>query len=96
MVGALTPLVFRRSAAVIGSAVAAPEPGVAARPTRARRAATAVVPFCYLLAAVLLTWRLWADPAARLVAGNSHDADLFAWFMRDAAAAVRHGRLLAW
>ena len=44
---------------------------------------------------MLLTWRLWADPAARLVAGNSHDADLFAWFMRYAATAVRHGQLPA-
>ena len=54
-----------------------------------------MVPCCYLLAAVVVTWRLWADPASRVVAGNPHDADLFAWFMRYAAMAVRHGRLPA-
>jgi hypothetical protein len=54
-----------------------------------------LVPLCYLLAAVLLTWRLWENPARRIVFGNPHDADLFAWFMRYAATAVRHGRLPA-
>jgi hypothetical protein len=58
------------------------------------RAATAVL-LCYLLAAFVLTWRLWADPASRVVAGNPHDADMFGWFMRYAATAVRHGRLPA-
>lgn len=59
----------------------------------ARRYSAAVVSLIYVLAALALTWRLWADPASRVVAGNPHDADLFAWFMRYAAAAVRHGRL---
>ena len=54
-----------------------------------------VVLACYLLAAVAVTWRLWADPASRTVAGNPNDADLFAWFLRYAAAAVAHGRLPA-
>jgi hypothetical protein len=49
----------------------------------------------YLLAAAAITWRLWADPAARTVAGNPGDADLFAWFMRYSAIAVSHGRLPA-
>ncbi|MGO9078685.1 MAG: hypothetical protein ACLQDY_06535, partial [Streptosporangiaceae bacterium] len=53
------------------------------------------VPCCYLLAGVVLTWRLWADPASRVVAGNPHDADLYAWLMRYSAMAVRHGRLPA-
>ena len=30
-----------------------------------------------------------------MTAGNAHDADLFAWFMRYAAEAVRHGQLPA-
>jgi hypothetical protein len=50
---------------------------------------------CYLLAAIVVTWRLWADPASRTVAGNPNDADLFAWFLRYNATAVAHGRLPA-
>jgi hypothetical protein len=50
---------------------------------------------CYLLAAAVLTWRLWADPASRAQLGDSHDVDLFAWYMRYAATAVSHGRLPA-
>ncbi len=53
------------------------------------------MPACYLLAACVLTWRLWADPGSRMAAGNAHDADQFAWFMRYAAEAVRHGQLPA-
>jgi hypothetical protein len=49
----------------------------------------------YLLAAFALTWRLWADPAGRMVAGNPGDINLFAWFMRYSATAVSHGRLPA-
>ena len=47
------------------------------------------------LAALVVTWRLWADPASRTVAGNAGDADLFAWYMRYAAAAIAHGQLPA-
>jgi hypothetical protein len=57
--------------------------------------ACAVVLACYLLAAVAVTWHLWADPASRTVAGNPHDADQFAWFLRYSATAVAHGRLPA-
>jgi hypothetical protein len=59
-----------------------------------RRAALLVLS-CYLAAALILTWRLWADPASRTVAGNPTDADLFAWYLRYAATAVRHGQLPA-
>src|SRR5260221_5035464 len=59
-----------------------------------RRAALLVVS-CYLGAALVLTWRLWADPASRTVAGNPTDADQFAWFLRYAATAVAHGHLPA-
>jgi hypothetical protein len=54
-----------------------------------------VVLACYLLAALAVTWRLWADPASHTVAGNPNDADLFAWFLRYDATAVAHGRLPA-
>ena len=49
----------------------------------------------YLLAAYALTWRLWADPGARMVSGNPGDVNLVAWFMRYSATAVSHGRLPA-
>jgi hypothetical protein len=48
---------------------------------------------CYLAAALAVTWRLWADPASRTVAGNPNDADFFAWILRHDATAVAHGRL---
>jgi hypothetical protein len=55
--------------------------------------------FCYLLAAVALTYQLWADPAARaqrLSGGSiSRDTYLNAWFMRYAATAIAHGKLPA-
>jgi hypothetical protein len=52
---------------------------------------------CYLLGAVLLTWRLWADPTARATVGDPGpaDFDLQAWFLRYAATAIGHGRLPA-
>jgi len=50
---------------------------------------------CYLLGAFALTWRLWADPAGRIVANDPGDISLFAWFMRYGATAVSHGRLPA-
>jgi IS605 OrfB family transposase len=49
----------------------------------------------FLLAAVVLTLRLWRDPASRIVTGNPGDADQFAWFMRHGAMAVSHWRLPA-
>jgi hypothetical protein len=57
--------------------------------------AVALILGCYLLAAAAVTWRLWADPASRIVAGNPNDADLFAWFLRYDATALTHGRLPA-
>jgi hypothetical protein len=75
----------------------AESPTAAATPEPRRRDPRAVglILACYLLAAVVVTSRLWADPASRTVAGNPNDADLFAWFMRYAATAVAHGRLPA-
>jgi hypothetical protein len=57
--------------------------------------AIALILTCYLLAAVAVTWRLWADPASHTVVGNPNDADFFAWFMRYDATALTHGRLPA-
>jgi len=50
---------------------------------------------CYLLGAVALTWRLWADPASRAQVGDPEDVDQFAFFVRYAATAVAHGHLPA-
>ena len=65
------------------------------RRSRAGRWAPWLVIACYLLAAIVLTWRLWADPASREQSGDTHDIDLFAWFLRYAATAVSHGHLPA-
>jgi len=72
------------------SAPPAPVPG-----RRVARWAPWLVVGLYLLASIAVTWRLWADPAGRMVAGNPGDTNLFAWFMRDSATAVSHGRLPA-
>jgi len=75
---------------------AEPPRSVAAdRPLAANRVGTAVVLGCYLLGAMLVTWRLWADPASRMVVGNPQDADQFAWYLRYAATAVADGRFPA-
>ena len=69
-------------------------PPVAERqPDRARPGAQWLVLGCYLLGAMALTARLWADPAGRMPAGNPHDVDLFAWYMRYTATAIAHGHL---
>jgi hypothetical protein len=49
----------------------------------------------YLLGAVAVTWRLWADPASRMQVGDPTDVDLFAWFIRYSAESVAHGSLPA-
>jgi hypothetical protein len=67
----------------------------AGTPVARERLAIGLTLTCYLLAAVAVTWHLWADPASRTVAGNPNDADLFAWFLRYDAAAVAHARLPA-
>ena len=57
--------------------------------------ALAAVGACYLVLAIEITVRLWADPASRIVAGNPEDADQIAWFTRYAAEAIAHLRLPA-
>lgn len=49
----------------------------------------------YLIGALVITGRLWVDPAGRLQAGDAGDVDLFAWFVQYAATAVSHGQLPA-
>jgi len=75
--------------------VAEPATSSKRRGGRGRAMAPWLVMCCYLIAAVALTARLWADPAGRVQSGNPGDVDLFAWFMRYAATAVAHGRLPA-
>jgi hypothetical protein len=74
---------------------ASPVAAAAGRPPRRGRWAVSLILGGYLLAAVAVTWRLWADPASHMVAGNPNDANLLAWFLRYDATAVAHGRLPA-
>jgi hypothetical protein len=74
---------------------ASPVAAAAGRPLRRDRWAVVLILAGYLLAAVAVTWRLWADPASHMVAGNPNDADFFAWFLRYDASALAHGRLPA-
>jgi hypothetical protein len=50
---------------------------------------------CYLLGALIVTGRLWIDPAGRMQVGDAQDVNLFAWFLRYSATAISHGRLPA-
>jgi hypothetical protein len=79
---------------VIPSAVKPPP--VAERPQiRHRSWAPWLIVLCYLAGAVLMTWRLWADPRSLAQTGDTADVDLFAWFMRYNATAIAHGHLPA-
>ena len=62
---------------------------------QARRGAPWLVLVLYLLGAVALTWRLWADPASRTQVGDVTDVNLFGWFIRYSAESVAHGSLPA-
>ena len=79
---------------LVPSAVA-PPPVAEHPPARTGNLAQWLIVGCYLLAALAVTWRLWADPAARAQAGDTADVDLFAWFMRYDAVAIAHGHLPA-
>ena len=72
-----------------------PSPAAERRTVVRARGAQGLILLGYLAAAVVLTWRLWADPAARAQVGDAQDVNLFAWFMRYEATAVAHGRLPA-
>jgi hypothetical protein len=73
----------------------APPPVAERPPPRSWPGAQWLVLGCYLLGAVAVTWRLWADPAGRMQAGDLQDVNLFAWFLRYSATAVAHGHLPA-
>ncbi len=52
-----------------------------------------VVLACYTAGAIFVTWRVWLDPASRVVAGNPEDTDFAFWFFRYDATAIAHARL---
>ena len=79
---------------VVGSRVE-PYPVAERQPARGGSRASWLVACCYLLGALVMTARLWADPAGRMQAGDSQDVNLFAWFLRYSATAVSHGHLPA-
>jgi hypothetical protein len=79
---------------LVSSAVA-PSPVTEHRPVRARNWLPLLILGCYLLGALAVTWRLWADPAGRAQVGDIADVDLFAWFMHYDATAIAHGHLPA-
>jgi hypothetical protein len=60
-----------------------------------RAAVPWLVMLCYLVGAVAVTSKLWADPASREQYSGVGDNELFAWFVRYAATAVSHGQLPA-
>jgi hypothetical protein len=68
---------------------------VAESPRRAATRAQWLILLCYLAGAVMVTWRLWSDPAGRMQVGDVGDVNLFAWFLRYSATAIGHGRLPA-
>jgi hypothetical protein len=80
---------------------AAPVSGPASQPARdagrwwrrPRLAWSWVVVCCYVIGAVAVTARLWADPAGYEQLSGGRDVNLFAWFMSYAASAVAHGHL---
>ena len=63
--------------------------------SRAWRGGPWLVLALYVLGAVAVTGRLWADPASRVQVGDSTDVNLFAWFVRYSAESVTHGSLPA-
>jgi hypothetical protein len=79
------------------SAVSAPGQALEAeRPwRRLRTTAPWLVVCCYLIGAVAVAARLWADPAGREQFAGVGDNELFSWFLRYAATAVAHGHLPA-
>jgi len=78
-----------------GEQLTVPAPAVARRERRPRALGPWLVVACYLIGALVITGRLWIDPAGRMQAGDRGDVDLFAWFVQYAATAVSHGQLPA-
>ena len=93
----MAALVAPRMEVAVSAAPTAVEPSRGSERVRSRAVAAApwLVVCCYLLGALVLTWRLWADPASRAQVGDTEDVDLYSWFLRYAATAVAHGHLPA-
>src|SRR5258708_20855663 len=69
-------------------------PAVAERaPPRSRTSVSWLIAGGYLLGALIVTARLWADPAGRMPGGTPHDVHMFAWFLRYSATADAHGQV---
>ncbi len=64
-------------------------------PPRRGTSASWLVVSCYLMGALAVTARLWANPARRMPVGDGQDVNMFAWFLRYSATAIGHGRLPA-
>ncbi len=70
------------------------------RPARPWLNVSLLVVFCYLLAAYIVTWHFWGDPAGRVPstsgpAGVSNDVYLSTWSLRYVATALSHWHLPA-
>jgi hypothetical protein len=63
--------------------------------SRSGWAGYAVVIACYVVGALIVTGRLWLDPASRVQVGDTRDVDQFIWFVRYSATAVSHFHLPA-
>jgi hypothetical protein len=76
---------------------AAVEPSAVAErpPRRSGISAAWLIAGCYLLGALVVTGRLWADPAGRMPVSDAQDVNLFAWFLRYSATAIGHGSIPA-
>ncbi len=72
-----------------------PSPVAERPPPRSWTSASWLIVCSYLLGALAVTARLWADPAGRVQAGNTQDVNAYAWFLRYSATAISHGRLPA-
>ncbi len=72
-----------------------PSPVAERPPPRRGTSASWLIVCCYLLGALAVTGRLWADPVGHMQVGNTQDVNAFAWFLRYSATAISHGRLPA-
>jgi hypothetical protein len=73
----LLPKKTPRNEVAVSLVPAAVEPSQLSADERTRRHVWApwLILSCYLLGAVALTWRLWADPASRAQVGDPVDVD---------------------
>jgi hypothetical protein len=79
------------------SLAAAPDQAGEHRPRHVRWPVQCLIMLGYLLAAVVVTSHLWADPAVRVPNSGQGNADIIlnAWYLRYAATCVSHVRLPA-